>query len=54
MTTNQTPGRPKQYTDKMIKKNLRLPEYVWKWLDGYAENRTKAMIKLYNQSKKRG
>jgi hypothetical protein len=43
-------GRPKEYTDKMIKRNLRLPEYIWQWLDNLDENRTKALIKLYEKN----
>jgi len=44
-----TVGRPKIYTDKMIKRNLRLPEYIWTWLDSLGGNRTKAIIELYKQ-----
>ena len=44
-------GRPKIYTDKMIKRNLRLPEYIWTWLDSLGGNRTKAMINLYNNAR---
>ena len=40
-------GRPKIYEGEMQKKNLRLPEYLWNWLNGLAENRTKAILKLY-------
>ena len=40
-------GRPKLYKDEMKKRNLRLPMYIWKWLDNYAENRTQALIKMY-------
>ena len=45
-------GRPPQYEGVMVKRNLRLPEYIWKWLDGLSVNRTKALIMLYNQANK--
>lgn len=42
-------GRPKEYDAVMQKKNLRLPEYIWDWLNSLAENRTKALIILYKK-----
>ena len=44
-------GAPSIYKCEMAKKNLRLPLYIWEWLDTFAENRTKALIKLYNMVK---
>jgi hypothetical protein len=44
------PGRPKKYDGEMSKKNLRLPDYIWKWLDNLASNRTEALIKLYREN----
>lgn len=44
-------GRPREYDCEMKKRNLRLPLYIWKWLDNLSENRTKAMIKLYEERK---
>jgi hypothetical protein len=44
-------GRPKEYDGEMQKKNLRLPKYIWEWLDNLSTNRTKALIQLYNKSK---
>lgn len=45
-------GRPKEYEGEMLKKNLRLPKYIWDWLDGLSVNRTKAMIFIFNKMKK--
>ena len=51
MTDKKQTGRPKEYNCEMQKKNLRLPKYIWDWLDNLSTNRTKAMLKLYNTLK---
>ncbi len=47
-------GAPKKYEGEMIKRNLRLPEYLWAWLDGLSTNRTQALILLHKKFSKGG
>jgi hypothetical protein len=50
MSDKKQTGRPKEYEGEMQKKNLRLPKYIWEWLNNLAANRTKALVKLYESA----
>mgnify|MGYP007134645755 CR=1 FL=1 len=53
MSEKNKGGRPKEHIGEMQKKNLRLPKHIWEWLDNLSTNRTQALIKLYNERKKK-
>ena len=46
MSEKKTVGRPRKYGEKCIKNTILLPESIWEWLNGLAENRTQAVMKL--------
>ena len=45
---NNKAGRPRLYKEDTSKVTMRLPNSILNWLDGLAENRTKALIMLHN------
>ena len=53
LMSGKSAGRPKLYKDKMIKRNLRLPEYLWNWMDSFNINRTQLLIYIYEYENKK-